>query len=115
VAVHDQSGVMCNQLTRLQGVPIQGYWIKAYRNLTSVRHRKNLLSACAMTDCRQAMISDLKQDSVRWRQEQQRTGPKGRSLRASQLRPDSTEGLSDISSQITPALLPTMRPAQVGL
>jgi len=40
------------------GVPIQGYWIKAYRNLTS------------------AMISDLKQDSVRWRQEQQRTGPK---------------------------------------
>lgn len=35
---------------------IQGYWIKAYRNLTS------------------AMIADLRADSARWRQEQRMTG-----------------------------------------
>ncbi|EME45805.1 hypothetical protein DOTSEDRAFT_44050 [Dothistroma septosporum NZE10] len=35
---------------------VQGYWIKAYRNLTS------------------AMIADLRADSQRWRQEQRQTG-----------------------------------------
>ncbi|KAM3416324.1 hypothetical protein BST61_g7929 [Cercospora zeina] len=35
---------------------VQGYWIKAYRNLTS------------------AMIADLRADSARWRQEQRQTG-----------------------------------------
>ncbi|KAI7303367.1 hypothetical protein KC315_g15726, partial [Hortaea werneckii] len=35
---------------------IHGYWIKAYRNLTS------------------AMIADLRADSARWRQEQRMTG-----------------------------------------
>ncbi|GAB7359616.1 hypothetical protein MBLNU230_g6799t2 [Neophaeotheca triangularis] len=38
---------------------VQGYWIKAYRNLTN------------------AMIADLKQDSARWRQEQRSTGTRG--------------------------------------
>ncbi|KAF2725253.1 hypothetical protein K431DRAFT_99567 [Polychaeton citri CBS 116435] len=35
---------------------VRGYWVKAYRNLTS------------------AMLADLKADSARWRQEQQQTG-----------------------------------------
>ncbi|PIA94841.1 hypothetical protein CB0940_08768 [Cercospora beticola] len=38
---------------------VQGYWIKAYRNLTS------------------AMIADLRADSARWRQEQRQTGTRG--------------------------------------
>jgi len=38
---------------------VEGYWIKAYRNLTS------------------AMISDLRADSARWRQEQRTTGTRG--------------------------------------
>ncbi|KAI7194623.1 hypothetical protein KC363_g2038 [Hortaea werneckii] len=38
---------------------IHGYWIKAYRNLTS------------------AMIADLRADSARWRQEQRMTGTRG--------------------------------------
>nr|POF07149.1 hypothetical protein CFP56_31773 [Quercus suber] len=38
---------------------VQGYWIKAYRNLTS------------------AMIADLRADSTRWRQEQRASGTRG--------------------------------------
>ena len=65
---------MYDILTIYQGIP--GYWIRAYRNLTSVGLADNLPFHVLLTPFSQAMIADLRKDSLAWRHER-RAGTRG--------------------------------------